>query len=199
MGNITSYDTTSRILAVKGADGTSQQFTVLTNSRINKPVKITLAELATLANGTNNITVMAQKNADGSYNATGVTIIDQASMIAAFGPNLPGGNGANARPAAGSPGAAANNPNPAANRPPAGPGANGAIQIQRGVLSGNQLKGTDPSGGPLVVNLSDTTSIIKLIAGSVEDLKAGTNISIISRPSQDNSTMTAAVINLAQS
>jgi hypothetical protein len=81
-----------------------------------------------VANGTNNITVMAQKNADGSYNASSITIIDQASVIAAFGPNLPGGNGANARLASGS------------------PGANGAIQIQRGILSGNQLKGTDAKG-----------------------------------------------------
>lgn len=204
-GTITSFDTTAKSLIVAGADGATQTFNVLPSSRINKPVKIDLTELGTLANGTNNIMVMGQKAADGSYSASALTIIDQASMLAAFGPSSPlgnNGNGANgngngrgAAPNAGSPAAANGNPGGGAGR---GPAPNGTIQVLRGTLSGTKLTGTDISGAPITVNLTDSTALVKLIAGSQDDLKAGTKVSVIYRPGTNNGPATAAVINLVQ-
>jgi hypothetical protein len=150
---------------------------------------------------------MGQKAADGSYSASALTIIDQASMLAAFGPSSPlgnNGNGANgngngngrgAAPNAGSSAAANGNPGGGAGR---GPAPNGTIQVLRGTLSGTKLTGTDISGAPITVNLTDSTALVKLIAGSQDDLKAGTKVSVIYRPGTNNGPATAAVINLVQ-
>ncbi len=186
-GTIESYDDTTKTLMIKAANGVSDKFDA-SNARITKPEKITSAELGQLAAGNGIVQVLGQKGSDGSYNATRLTVVD----LAAFG----GGNGPNGGNGGPNGGGRTNNGTPRANvTPGAGAGAGGGrpgnggpngIVVRGGTLSGNKLTGTDFAGEAIVVNLSDSTVIVKQTAGTVADLKAGQNVLVTSRPAQGN-------------
>jgi hypothetical protein len=214
-GTVESYDATAKKLSVKGADGKSQSFDA-TNARITKTEKITLDDLSKLAANNGVVQVTGEKGSDGSYNATRITVSDPTAF---GGPNnAPGGNGPNGGNAPG--GNRGQNPNgsnaPSGNRgqnpnggtpranftPPTGgagrlgEGRANGVTVRGGVLSGNKLTGTDFAGQPITVNLSDSTSLLKRVVGTLADLKAGQQVSVNYRAAQGNTPASAMAITI---
>jgi hypothetical protein len=188
-GMVQSYDATSKILTVKAADGSSQQFE-LSQTRLTKTSKITTDELKQLLTANSRLQITGQKNADGSYNATNLTVLDQTA--------LPGnGNGGRGGPGTGvGPNQGQAGGTPAANgaggqgRPNGGQGqagqngANPFLMLQNATLSGNQLTGTGFNGEAITVNLSTSTAMSKRTAGTTDDLKAGSAVSVTYQAAQ---------------
>jgi hypothetical protein len=205
-GTIESYDAATKSVSVKGADGQSQKLDA-TNARVSKLEKINLADLGSQLTANDVIQVAGQPGSDGSYNATRLTILDPAAQ---GGPGL--GQGGNGGPAGangnGTPGQGRGQgrgqgqfsppPNftPGAGGNGRFGGANGGVIIRNASLSGNKLSGTGFNGEAVTVNLTDSTVLNKRAAGTLDDLKAGSNVSVTYRPAQGNTPASAVLITL---
>ncbi len=173
-GTVTSYDASSKTLTVKASDGTTQTFTLISDTRIVKSQKITEQQLGSLVStsGTG-VIVMGPQAGANTYTAQEVVLSDLAN-----------GNGAPGRMPNGTPPARPDmNGTPMAgpNQGNGGPGGNRVID-QKGKLQNNQLIGQNMAGQTVTVNLSATTSIFQQLSGTVDDLKAGQSVTVNSGP-----------------
>jgi hypothetical protein len=161
------------MLTVKMANGTTQNFTIISNTRIVKSQKITEQQLGSLVSTSGmGVIVMGPQASTNTYTAQEVVLS-----------NLPNANGApngtpRARPAVnGTPIARPNQGN-------GGPGGGNRVVVQKGKLQNNQLIGQNPAGQTVTVNLSSTTPIFQQSTGTVDDLKAGQTVTVNSGPAQ---------------
>jgi hypothetical protein len=187
-GTVEGYDATAKNLSVKGADGTSQKFDV-TNARITKADKISLADLTQLVNSNEVVQVTGDIAADGSYNATQLMVLDPTTL-GNGGNGFPGGRGQGAggrtAPANGTP-VAGIQPGAAGGQQPGFAGPRGGVILRNAALSGTKLVGTDMSGATVTVNVTSTTPIIKRSTGAVTDLTNGVAVSVTYRADQTGS------------
>jgi hypothetical protein len=196
-GTIESYDASAKVLTVKGTDGQSQKFDA-TNSRITKTQKITTDDLTKLIAANGVVQVTGDKASDGSYTATRLTVLEMNS----FG-NGAGNNGTPGR-GAGQGGTPPANFTPRGDGTPrtggtgrlGGAGANSGVVLRSATLSGNKLTGQDFSGATITVNLSNSTSLVELAAGSASDLQAGQTVNVNYRAAQGSANASAIAITI---
>jgi hypothetical protein len=175
-GTIESFDSTSNLLSVKAADGTSQKFST-TSSMVSKQEKLSSDDFGKQLSG-KLVLVQGQLNSNGSYDASSITLVDMSN----FGGGQPGAGGP-----------------PGGGQPPAGMGGGpggadlGTI-ILNGTLTGTTLTGTGFTGETVTAKISSSTALTLQAAANTADLKAGLKVTINAMPAQG--TTPAQAINI---
>lgn len=177
---VESYDATAKILTVKDAQGASQKFAV-GNARITKSEKITADEFGKMAGGNGIVLVTGDKGSDGVYNARSLTAIDTSAFTQ-------GGQGQQGQGQQGGFGGAFG-----AGGFGAG-GANAPVIVRGGTLADNKFTGSSFTGEAVTANVTSDTALLKQGTGSLEDLKAGTAITITARAAQGDTPAEAQTI-----
>lgn len=184
---VESYDATAKVLTVKDAQGASQKYGV-GNARITKSVKITADEFGKMAGGNGIVLVAGDKGSDGVYNARSLTAIDtsaftqggQGQQGQGQGQGQQGGFGG----AFGAGGFGAG-------------GANAPVVVRGGTLADNKFTGSSFTGEAVTANVTPDTALLKQGTGTLEDLKAGTAITITARAAQGDTPAEAQVITIS--
>jgi hypothetical protein len=209
-GTVTTYDTGNKILTVKDVTGKDQQFDA-SNARVTKTEKLASADFSSALGNNAIVLLTGEKGSDGTYTATSLMVVDTTAFgggTGGFGGGragtngTPGANGAGGTPAAGGSGAGAGTGTGRGNAGGFGGGAgfggaNGGVIIRQATLQGNKLTGTDATGQAITATVSDSTVLEKQAAGTADDLKAGANVSIVSRPATADAPPQAITITLS--
>ena len=210
-GTVSTYDTGNKILTIKDASGKDQQFDA-SNARVTKTEKLAPADFSSALGNNAIVLLTGTKGSDGTYAATSLMVVDPAAFgggacgTGGFcggraGANVtPGSNGraANGTPAAGGTGGNATGRGNGGGFAAGGfGGANGGVIVRGATLQGNKLTGTDATGQAITATISDSTTFEKQAAGTTDDLKAGANVSIVSRPANADAPPQAITITLS--
>ena len=211
-GTVQSYDSSTKALVVKSADGKTEQLTA-TNPVLVKNSKLTTDQLGQLLTGTTLVSVQGNKASDGTYTARDVLVMN-GNIAGQFGgpggfrggqgvgANGTPGAGANGSPRAGR-GAGNNGGTPPANFTPGagffrgGQGANGipGLILRDAKFADGKLTGTNPiTGETATVVLTSTTVLTERTAGDINDLKAGVAVTVRMRAAQNNNQAEALTI-----
>jgi hypothetical protein len=179
-GTVESYDATTKILTVKDAEGKSQKFAVGT-ATLTKSEKIDTTEFGKLIGNNGIVTLTGEKGSDGVYNARSLTVVDTSSVARGTGTGT--GTTGSAPTGGGFPGGGA-------------AGASGAVIIRNGSLADNKLSGSNFNGETITANISADTALLKQVAGSLDDLKAGVTVSVTASAAQGDAPAEARLIAL---
>lgn len=181
---VESYDATAKVLTVKDAQGASQKYGV-GNARITKSEKISADEFGKMAGGNGIVLVAGDKGSDGVYNARSLTAIDTSAFTqGGQGQQGQGQQGQGQQGGFGAGGFGAG-------------GANAPVIVRGGALAANKFTGSSFTGEAITANVTPDTALLKQGTGTLEDLKAGTAITITARAAQGDTPAEAQVITIS--
>jgi hypothetical protein len=199
-GTITAYNAGSKVVTLKDASGKSQEFDA-SNARVTMTQKLGSADFSSALSSNGIVLLNGTKGSDGTYSATSLVAVDQTAFgggAAAGGTGGFGGRGgaASSTPGAGGTTGAGTGRGNGAFAGGAGGfgGAGGAVIVRGGTLQGNKFTGTDATGAAITATISDSTLLEKQATATLDDLKAGANVSITSRAATTGATPQAIAI-----
>ena len=211
-GTVSTFDASNKVLTVKDATGKNQEFDAA-SARVTKTSKVSSDDFSKSLSANGIVLLTGQKGSDGTYTATSLVAVDAAGFGggAGGGGNFGGGNGGTGTRGAGAgangtPGARGGGGNFAGGNGGAGGfaggaggfgGAGGAVIIRGGTLQGNKFTGTSATGETITATISDSTTLEKQGAGTLDDLKPGMNVSVTSRAAAADAPPQAIAITLS--